>query len=176
MDFSSEIVEYVNSLNPGCSIKVGDVRKLEYPDDSFSAYISLGVVEHFPDGPEEILREAWRILRPGGLMVISVPRVSPLRRMKAMLGSYSGTPSGDFYQYMFGCGEFSRFLRNTSFLIRCVNYYDAPRGLRQEIPLFERLHGRKKIPQLVLKILDGSHLSNWLFSHIILFVAEKSRD
>ena len=54
----------------------GDVTKLPYKDNSISGYISLGVIEHFIEGPHLPLMEAFRVLRPGGVAVITTPSVS----------------------------------------------------------------------------------------------------
>ncbi len=51
----------------------GDVSKLPFPDNMFDAYYSGGVVEHFEDGPYVALREAHRVLKPRGYLIISVP-------------------------------------------------------------------------------------------------------
>jgi len=51
----------------------GDVRDLPYEDDSISYYLSLGVVEHFKEGPMEALSEAYRVLKPGGMAYIATP-------------------------------------------------------------------------------------------------------
>ena len=54
---------------------VGDVRNLDIDSNSISYYISLGVIEHFAEGPMEALKEAYRVLRPGGIAYISTPNV-----------------------------------------------------------------------------------------------------
>ncbi len=42
------------------------------PPDSFDAVVMLATLEHIPD-KEELARECFRVLRPGGRMVITVP-------------------------------------------------------------------------------------------------------
>lgn len=73
----TKLKEFDTSLN----IEFGDVQKLEYPDNSFDAYISMGVVEHFEEGPIKVLKEAYRILKPGGLIFLSTPTVNFIRKI-----------------------------------------------------------------------------------------------
>lgn len=54
----------------------GDVTCLPYEDNSMSGYISLGVVEHFIEGPQKAIAEAYRVLRPGGIAIITTPNIS----------------------------------------------------------------------------------------------------
>ena len=46
-----------------------DVKKLELPDASFDAVFSNTILHHIPE-PAAMLREAARVLRPGGLLLI----------------------------------------------------------------------------------------------------------
>lgn len=55
-------------------LKVGDVRDLPYKSNTFSYYLSLGVIEHFKEGPMDALNEAFRVLEPGGIMYVATPQ------------------------------------------------------------------------------------------------------
>jgi SAM-dependent methyltransferase len=51
-------------------IVLGDAMALPWAGESFSAATCMGSLEYFPD-PAGALREMWRVLRPGGRMVVS---------------------------------------------------------------------------------------------------------
>ncbi len=80
IDFSKNSVDFLNEwkkkYNFSANIIHGDVTKLPYKNNFLSGYLSLGVIEHFIEGPQETLKEAYRILRPGGIAIISTPSIS----------------------------------------------------------------------------------------------------
>jgi SAM-dependent methyltransferase len=59
-----------------CPTWVGDVMRMpQVPDARYDAVVSHQVLEHLPR-PWEALAEFHRVLRPGGVLVISVPHLS----------------------------------------------------------------------------------------------------
>lgn len=50
----------------------GSCDRLPFRGGSFSAVINSEVIEHVPDAPE-ILTEMWRVLRPGGILILGTP-------------------------------------------------------------------------------------------------------
>jgi SAM-dependent methyltransferase len=55
---------------------LGDVCELPYASDTLSGYLSFGVIEHFQEGPMKALSEVYRVLRPGGIAIITTPSAS----------------------------------------------------------------------------------------------------
>jgi ubiquinone/menaquinone biosynthesis C-methylase UbiE len=87
---------------PSDWILQGDLEQLPYPDQSYDAALLNEVLEHVPD-ERKALREIWRVLRPGGtLIVLSPNRLFPfethgvsLRRSRRSL-----PPSTHFIPYV----------------------------------------------------------------------------
>ena len=67
----------------GAPVSVMDLRALAVRHGGVAAYLSLGVVEHDPDGPDAILEEAARVVPPGGWLLLSVPYWNGVRRLGA---------------------------------------------------------------------------------------------
>jgi SAM-dependent methyltransferase len=61
-------------------LRLADAENLPFPDNSFDVVYSYGVMHHSPDTPR-CVREAWRVLKPGGqarIMVYHHPSLSGL--------------------------------------------------------------------------------------------------
>ena len=70
LDMSDEAI----ALNPGIEIKISNIEKqgLPYLDNTFDIVYSKSLLEHLHD-PETYIKEAFRILKPGGLLLTLVP-------------------------------------------------------------------------------------------------------
>lgn len=109
------------TLVPMCR---NDVLNLCFADDTFDAYLSLGVVEHFPEGPHRPLAEALRVLKSGGIAFISTPTTNPLRtmvnhpvrRVVGWLHRLRGRRM-HFAEYRFSRGELVEHIRRAGFEI-----------------------------------------------------------
>ena len=62
----------------GIDIIAGDLSKAPCPidDNSFDIVLLIEVIEHLRMSPYQALREIWRILRPGGVLVLTTPNVA----------------------------------------------------------------------------------------------------
>jgi SAM-dependent methyltransferase len=70
-DFSNAVE--ANAANNGASDRLtlaqADIRKPPFPAASYDVVVCLGVIQHTPD-PEETMRSLWRMVKPGGALVI----------------------------------------------------------------------------------------------------------
>jgi ubiquinone/menaquinone biosynthesis C-methylase UbiE len=73
-DFSDEALRQARAHFAGSSIQwmVQDIQRLTLEDNSFDTVISCETVEHVPD-PRRVIQELARVLRPGGILVLTCP-------------------------------------------------------------------------------------------------------
>ncbi|OPX25693.1 MAG: hypothetical protein B1H05_03480, partial [Candidatus Cloacimonas sp. 4484_140] len=83
LEYETFIIERSKQYDPEIPIIKGDINALDFPNDYFDSYISLGVIEHFEEGPQKALSEAYRVLKPNGLAFITVPYLTVLRKLIA---------------------------------------------------------------------------------------------
>ncbi len=50
----------------------GDVRELPFPALSFDRVFCISVLEHVPDNHEQCIKEMMRVLRPGGVLLLTL--------------------------------------------------------------------------------------------------------
>jgi len=72
---------------------VGDALRLPYDDDSFDVVLMSEILEHIPDD-EAAIAEMVRILRPGGLAAVTVPRYWPEKICWALSDEYHEVEGG----------------------------------------------------------------------------------
>jgi SAM-dependent methyltransferase len=82
VDFSSASIEKAQLrcqlAGYQADLRVADAEQLPFPDNSFDVVYSYGVMHHSPDTPQ-CLREAWRVLKPGGqarIMIYHHPSIT----------------------------------------------------------------------------------------------------
>jgi SAM-dependent methyltransferase len=77
---------------------VADLTKLPFADQAFDVVICSEVLEHIPEDTKAI-REVMRILKPGELLVVSVPRFFPERICWMLSKKYRNEPGGHIRIY-----------------------------------------------------------------------------
>lgn len=72
VDLSEGMVRFAQEHYGADRFQVGDIERIPFPDNTFDGIVCLGVVEYL-SRDEEALREMWRVLKPGGVAVITTP-------------------------------------------------------------------------------------------------------
>jgi SAM-dependent methyltransferase len=70
-----------------------DALALPFPDSSFDRVIASEILEHVPQD-DVAIAEIFRVVRPGGLVAVSVPRRWPERICWALSDAYHEVPGG----------------------------------------------------------------------------------
>lgn len=146
LDFAQRALHRLNNQVPNLPLCAGDVSSLPFADKSFDLYYSGGVVEHFEDGAEESLNEACRVLKDDGVLLLSVPYFSPLRRLlkplkkdfwrKVDKAKAEQNANGlNFFQYAYKTPEFERMLEKAGLRVVKKQGYAVLWGL-YELPVF----------------------------------------
>jgi SAM-dependent methyltransferase len=79
-------------------VLAADITRLPFADGFFDLVICSEVLEHIPEH-EEAVKELTRVLKPGGNLVISVPRYLPERICWALSDSYHQVSRGHIRIY-----------------------------------------------------------------------------
>lgn len=178
VEYAEDTVRAVRELEPSLQVTAGDLRALPFPDGFFGGYISLGVIEHYWGGPSAILSEARRVLRRGGVLLLSVPHYSPgLRRLVEGRGVGAAEEREDFYQFYFSRPAIEEVLRSHGFAPFDAFYYDALYGAKRAYPAFLRMYERSRLFRYSMTRLNRLALPQALlkrFSHMVLIAARKA--
>jgi SAM-dependent methyltransferase len=185
IDIAESDVAVALRHDPGIPVVRGDVLHTGFPDAHFGAVISLGVVEHFETGPEAAFDEVRRILRPGGIFLVTVPVRNILRHLvvhrvkdaKRMVLGLRGRTFA-FTEYRYSRRQFSDLLRTAGFEILEIHPDDLrpPRnaGIYADIGVLQRkghLWELNKAGNLLNRALTA--LSPWIHCSGNLWVCRR---
>lgn len=108
-EFDPLAAETARSMH-GIEVDVGELAGLAYPDGSFDAITARHVIEHVRE-PVAFLAECWRILRPGGRLVIVTPNVDSLGHRH--FGDRWRGLEQPRHLFLYGCGSLAALFRRS---------------------------------------------------------------
>ena len=82
LEYKRETLDMVRRAWPDLDLVQGDCERSPFEASSFDGALSFGVVEHWREGPDRPLADLWRVLKPGGRALITVPCLNGVRRLK----------------------------------------------------------------------------------------------
>lgn len=73
IDSSQELINIAKQKYPGVDFQVGDALNLPFDDNQFDKIYSIAVLHHIPSNQLRLdfLKEAKRVLKPGGLIILT---------------------------------------------------------------------------------------------------------
>ena len=96
LEYSTKFAEKARSRNVGKVVQ-GNAFKVPFDDSSFDMAFSTGLIEHYRDR-QKLVNEHVRVIKKGGLCLISVPAKGPDGYLVGLLRDsvYSGTKKHDW--------------------------------------------------------------------------------
>lgn len=100
LDYAENALHTSRHYDPSLALAVGDVHALPYAPNSVGAYLSFGVLEHFEHGMGPALAEAYRVVKPGGVLILTIPYPNVVQRLIKWRrrGQSSTLNDEDFYE------------------------------------------------------------------------------
>jgi ubiquinone/menaquinone biosynthesis C-methylase UbiE len=146
IDYNEGPIRKLLEYDPKLPVKVGDVTAIPYPDGHFGGYLSLGVIEHFTEGPRAALREANRVLKKGGVLYLAVPRnhlfmrlATPARFLKSrpfLRKLFGKDEHNHYWEQYFKKEDLVRMLSEEGFDVREIHPLDHAHALVSSLPGF----------------------------------------
>lgn len=86
-EYVEHLLPHARENNPGLKVTQESVYELEHKNKTFDLVLLLEVLEHL-DYPDKALEEIKRTVKPGGYLMIGVPREPLWRGLNMARGSY----------------------------------------------------------------------------------------
>jgi ubiquinone/menaquinone biosynthesis C-methylase UbiE len=129
-DVNEEDLAHACALNkdvPNLRYEPNNALALTYPDNSFDLIVSCEVIEHVGH-PAQMLREMWRVMKPGGVAIMTFPSrefpitYDPVNRIWQLTRSESSREyaisQGAYafgHEYLIGSADFKRWASEVDF-------------------------------------------------------------
>ena len=130
----------------------GDSLRLPFRDGCFDKIICSEVMEHVPD-PNQGIEEMVRVLRPGGLMAVTVPTYVPERTCWTLDSDYYNHPGG--HVRIFTAQGLVRLLRRHNLRVYAIRHEHAFHSIYWIMRCIFRLKNEEaRVPELYLRFLE----------------------
>ncbi len=141
VDWSESLCAAARDAIPGAEFVVADIADIPLEAKSFGSVVALGSIEHTEEGPAAILSEFHRLMADGGITIVTVPYLGPVRWLRRVLrrllgkreerrisppAPYTGKWEADyqfvdgkwsFFQYVFDKRQMRRFVGESGFAV-----------------------------------------------------------
>lgn len=177
LDYAENALHLSRQYDPELALVAGDVHALPYAENSIGAYLSFGVLEHFEHGMQPALREAYRILQPGGTLVLTIPYPNVIWRLAQWKRRLAGQTriKEDFYESTYTRSGLEAEAKQAGFNILTTQPTSHSFTLWGVGPLF-RAEGYYRTNALAEGLGDALRLVlPWPFNFMTLLVGQKPK-
>jgi SAM-dependent methyltransferase len=125
LDFIASVLAAIRREDPTIPLAAGDITKLPFPDETFSAVLAFGLYHSLETGLEEAMADTRRVIKPGGLLCASMRLDNRQNRMTDRLAEKSA-PEGErrFHKLNLTTAEFGDLVTNAGFKVVTVDYVE----------------------------------------------------
>jgi SAM-dependent methyltransferase len=158
----AKIVRFAEEV--GIHFTLGQDTSLPYSAETFDMVMLNHVLEHLHTSPRFLLNELLGLVKPKGLLLITVPNaVNARKRLAVLLGKTNYPPFDGFYWYPgIWRGHVREYVRND--LVRLSDYLNLDGlELRGTDHMLTRLPPAFRRPYLLVTRLFPSLKDSWLF-------------
>jgi len=143
----------------------------------------MGVIEHFYEGFDSILKEMRSVVKKEDYVFLTFPYMSPPRTFKAKLGLYrkydNNVDLNSLYRFASDAMAVQNNFEKQGFILRYNKPWDGLKGFKDEVsilkPILQKLYDYRKGNYLVCRF--RSSLTNFLanFSAHVMFMIFQKR-
>jgi 2-polyprenyl-3-methyl-5-hydroxy-6-metoxy-1,4-benzoquinol methylase len=138
-------------------------EQVHLPDSSFDAIVSAEVIEHL-ENPRKVVREWFRLLRPGGTLIFSTPNNESWRSLLAFL----------FQGHFVGFSDSCYPAHITALLRKDIQRILSESGFSEPKFYFTNAGGIPKLPKLKWQNISAGLLKGLRYSDNLIVVTSKS--
>lgn len=84
IEISQKAIDYARNVL-SLTVHEGPLEKIGFPESDFDVVSGFYVIEHLPD-PMAFMKECYRILKPGGLLLLRYPHTTPIKNLLRFFG------------------------------------------------------------------------------------------
>jgi ubiquinone/menaquinone biosynthesis C-methylase UbiE len=155
-------------LDQRIKLERADAEALPFAAQTFDAVLCLFALLHFPR-PEMALAEMYRVLKPGGKLIIAIGSGPPLVSLRAWIHRLSRVP--DLLRLRTG-----KLLLAPSHLDRLVDLH-IPKTANEETQLAQNRGGRAAMAEKLVRAAGFAQMrTHWQARHLTLPTAEEFWD
>ncbi|MFH1837580.1 MAG: class I SAM-dependent methyltransferase [Candidatus Omnitrophota bacterium] len=184
VDYNKEPLDKIREYDPDIPLFCSDIQVLPFSNEYFGGYLSLGVIEHFTEGPERSIKEARRVLGKGGYFIVKVPQSSIfekisypfilLKKNKIIRRMFGKNPKEIYWEQHFKVRELSGMIKKNGFDIVEMIPIDHEHALMSFCGVFRdknKYDGANEAGVAVSKICQ--RYLPWLTAAEVIYVCRK---